>query len=218
MRRTFESELPQIAAFMGEQFFEKEELQQMFRGVDEGRARRTAENIVGCELGCFFRYGDVLVNGSVPASAAAGIPQRHLSLWKRLPYAPQGGRALRASSKPERGLLKANSKVIQEVHSGNWFRKYCRDPYCFMQFAVGKEMRGKGIAREMLEALFLHVRKRHRCMVLKTFTASNVPIYEHFGSQLMETSQARGGELTEYRMLKRLDCNEPAPQGRKRTL
>ena len=203
---------------MIEQFFEKEELQQMFRGVDEERARKTAENIVACELGYFFRYGDVLVNGSDLASAAVGIPQRHLSLWKRLPYALQGGRALKELSKPERGLLKANSRVIQEVHSGNWFRKYCKDPYCFMQFAVGKETRGKGIAREMLESLFLHVRKQHGCMVLETLTAPNVPIYEHFGFRLMETYQTQGGELTEYRMLKRLDCTEPAPQDRKRTL
>lgn len=187
---------------MIEQFFEKEELQQMFRGVDGGRARVTAENMVACELSYFFRYGDVLVNGSGLASAAAGIPQRHLSLWKRLPFAVQGGRALRELSKPERSLLKANSKVIQEVHSGSWFRKYCKDPYCFMQFAVGKEMRGTGLAREMLEALFLHVRKQHRCMVLETFTASNVPIYEHFGFRLMETCESRDGTLAEFRMLK----------------
>lgn len=205
MRRAREDELGRIAGFLIDQFFEKEELQQMFRGIDEAKARETAREAVYQELRFFFRHGDVFVYDDGIAGAAAGIESRRMSLLRRLPFALQGSRALSGLSRSERKLLNANSRVIKEVHSGSWFRKYCRSPYCFTQFAVGREMRGKGLAREMLEGLFAHVREQNGCMVLETLTESNVPIYEHFGFELMESHETRGGELTEYRMLKRLD-------------
>lgn len=205
MRRAREDELRQTAGFLVDQFFEKEELQQMFRGIGEARARRTAGEAVYQELRFFFRYGDVFVYDDGIAGAAAGIESRRMSLLRRLPFALQGSRVLRELSKPERALLKSNSKAVGEAHDARWFRKYCKAPYCFMQFAVGREKRGQGIAREMLEELFAHVREQNSCMVLETFSASNVPLYEHFGFALMETHETRGGELTEYRMLKLFD-------------
>lgn len=205
MRRARKDELPGIAEFMIRQFFEKEELQQMFRDIDGEKARRTAEKLVCCELAYFYKYGDVFVYDGGLASAAAGIESRQMSLLKRLPFALQGNKALNGLSKSERALLKANSKAIGEVHDGKWFRKYCENPYCFIQFAVDREKRGQGIARRMLEGLFAHARERNGCMTLETFTPSNVPIYEHFGFTLMETQTAKSGALTEYRMFKRLD-------------
>jgi len=202
VRRARKDELPEIAAFMIGQFFEKEELQQMFRGIDEARARRTAEGVVQGELAFFLRYGGVFVDGDEISAAAAGIESRQMSLWKRLPFALQGSRVLKELSKPERALLKSNSRAIQEVHRGNWYRKYCKRPYCFTQFAVAGKRRGTGLARQMLEELFDHVQKQNDCIVLETFTPGNVPLYEHFGFQLMETQESGNGRLTEYRMLK----------------
>ena len=66
-------------------------------------------------------------------------------------------------------------------------------------------MRGKGIARKMLEELFDYASKTNSCIVLETFTESNVPMYKHFGFKVKEFFETENKELKEYRMLKKIN-------------
>ena len=108
-------------------------------------------------------------------------------------------------SKEEKEQLQNNIEPIKEVHSSNWYKKYCKNPYYILQFAIAKDMRGKGIARKMLEELFDYAAKTNSCIVLETFTESNVPMYEHFGFKVKEFFETENKELKEYRMLKKLN-------------
>ena len=50
MRTINENELKKLSEFMIEQFWEKEEMQQMFKGFNEKRAKRIATNLSYSEL------------------------------------------------------------------------------------------------------------------------------------------------------------------------
>ena len=57
----------------------------------------------------------------------------------------------------------------------------------------------------MLEQIFERAKQSgNRYIVVETLTASNVPMYEHFGLELKEVYETKNGKLTEYRMLKQI--------------
>lgn len=49
---------------------------------------------------------------------------------------------MRKIEEKELALLKVNVKLINEVHSGKWYKKYCKNPYYFAQFGITKNKRG----------------------------------------------------------------------------
>lgn len=205
MRRIKEQELPKLCHFLVEQFFEKEELQKMFSGIDKVVAKNMAEQLLYYDVSYFFKYGDIFIYNDDITSAIVGIQSKKMTLLKRIPFALKSNVILRKLSKKELNLIKENSKAINEVHSIKWFKKHCKNPYYFLQFAVDKNKRGQGIARKMLENFFEYVSTINDYIVLETLTESNVPIYEHFGFETMEVYETKNKELKEYRMVKKIN-------------
>lgn len=178
----------------------------MFSGIDQEIAKNMAEKLLYYDMAYFFKYGDVFIYDNSITSVIIGMQNKKMSLLKRIPFALKSNVILRKLSKEELNIIKENSKVISEVHSTKWFKKYCKNPYCFLQFAVDKNKRGQGIARKMLENFFDYVSITNNYIVLETLTKSNVAIYEHFGFETMEVYETKNKELREYRMLKRINA------------
>lgn len=199
VRKLEKKELTELADFMIEQFFEKEEFQQMFRGLDQEEMKVFAKQLLFHDLSYFFQYGDIFVIGDPIVAAIVGIESKKIASFHRLRFALRGNQELKRLSKEQLQILKSNLKPIQEVHTIKWFKKYCKNAYCLLQFAVLKSERGKGLARQMLSSLMKEVKQD--IIVLETLTEDNVAIYEHFGFTVKEISKSSNQELTEYRML-----------------
>lgn len=204
MRRIKEQEIPQLCHFMIEQFYEREELQRMFHDVNQETAKNIAEKLMYHDLCYFYKYGDIFVYDNTITSAVVGIQSKKMSFLKRIPFAIRENLALRELSKEDLHTIKKNSKLISKVHSTKWFKNYCKNPYYLAQFAVDKNKRGQGIAREMLEELFQYASSNCDIMALETLTEAYVPMYEHFRFKCVEEYETKSKELTEYRMLKRI--------------
>ena len=177
MRRIKESELKKLSEFIIEQFWEKEEMQQMFKGFNEKRAKKIATNLSYSELLYMYKKGDIFIYDNNITGAIVGINPKKLLTIQRLFIALKSNKILKELSKEEINLLKENTVLIKEVHSSKWFKKYCKNPYYFAQFGIEKEKRGQGIARKMLEN----------------------------GFEIKETVETKNKELKEYRMIKKLN-------------
>ena len=204
MRRIRKEELATLASFMLDQFFEKEEMQIMFRGIDQEKAKQLATEIVYYELLYMFKKGDIFIYDDTITAATVGIESKKLMTLSRMLMSLKASKVLNKLTEKELEQLKENTKIIKEVHDITWYKKYCNNPYYFAQFGIDKEKRGQGIAREMLEYLFTYVAKSKDTIVLETLTETTVPMYEHFGFSLKETKVSTNKELTEYRLIKQL--------------
>lgn len=205
MRRIRREELPMLSSFMVEQFYVKEELQQMFHGFEPERAKEIARKIVYFDLLYLFENGDIFICDDSVTGAIVGLEAKRLFTLKRVLLSLKANQIFKQLSKGEVKQIKENSKVIQEVHSGKWFKQYCKNPYYLAQFAIEERHRGQGIARKMLEQLFDLAKQKHSHMVLETLTPSNVPLYQHFGFELKDQYTTKNQNMTEFRMLKRFD-------------
>lgn len=202
MRRIRKEELKELSNFMVAQFFEGEQMQKMFLGINQERAKEFAVQLVYIDLEYFFKYGDIFIYDDNIVGAIVGIEYNKVSLLKKIPFHFKGNKILSKMSKEEIQKIKENSKIINEVHNAKWCKKYCKNPYYIIQFAIDKEKRGNGIAREMMEYLFNYVNNQNGYIVLETLKSENVPIYEHFGFEIKETFETKNKQLKEYRMIR----------------
>ncbi|EOH74357.1 Predicted acetyltransferase involved in intracellular survival and related acetyltransferases [Enterococcus malodoratus] len=69
--------------------------------------------------------------------------------------------------------------------------------------AVAKEARGTGVLRKMLTTVIDECQKENKDIVLETMTEANVPIYQHFGFELIEYHTSPNVPFAEYCFIKR---------------
>ena len=205
MRKAKKEELEALSVFFAEQFYEKEQMQVMGRGLEPAKARQISIDLLKSQLSHIYKHGDIFVTGDI-SGAIAGINGRKMTWFYLLPLLLSAMRTIfKSLSKEERKILTKNAKAVNEAHSTSWHKKHCHGaPYYLAVFAVDKAERGHGHCRELLEGLFEHAGAAHKTIVLETHTKENVPIYEHFGFELIETKEAADKSITEYRLLKRL--------------
>ena len=113
MRRIKESELKKLSEFIIEQFWEKEEMQQMFKGFNEKRAKRIATNLSYSELLYMYKKGDIFIYDNNITGAIVGINPKKLLTIQRLFIALKSNKILKELSKEEINLLKENTKMIR---------------------------------------------------------------------------------------------------------
>ena len=70
---------------MVEQYFEKEELQKNFEGIEEEKAKQTAKELTYLEMKYFFENGDIYIYDDNITAAIIGIEHKKISMIKMLP-------------------------------------------------------------------------------------------------------------------------------------
>ena len=206
MRKVKRDELRKIANFFAEQFYGLEPFRTAMNGIEPQKAKLLiAEKYYGQFFHSLYNQADIFVDGDAIKGAIIGIDKNKKSLFA---FAPVVFDVLKIAftmcSKSERRLILHNTKTIKEVQNAKWYKKHCTAaPYYLALFAIDTASRGKGLCREMLESFFDHAKTRAASIVLETHTATNVPLYEHFGFVLAESKKTADGTLTEYRMIKK---------------
>ena len=124
MRRINENELEKLSEFMIEQFWGKEEMQQMFKGFNKEKGKNIATNILYMELLYFYNKGDIYIFDDDITGAIVGIQAKNLFSIQRILMALKSNKILKSLSKEEKEQLQNNIKPIKEVHSSNWIIKF----------------------------------------------------------------------------------------------
>jgi ribosomal protein S18 acetylase RimI-like enzyme len=203
MRRIKKSELREAAVLIVEQFMEGEQLKRMLQGINADTIQQFAVEIFYGQLLYLYKRGDIFVNDDSIDGVIIGMDKKKSStLYKMLLSAKAVRKTFKLLSKDERKLFMKNVKVAQETIDMKWHKKHNKDAYHLAIFAINTESQGSGLCRKMLEHLFEHA-KNHKIMILETHDTKNVPLYEHFGFELVETKETKDKTLTEYRMLKK---------------
>lgn len=201
MRRVREEELPKVAAFVVERFSGLELFSFLSEGLEQ--PAQTLAQVAQTELGLFFAKGDVLVADDAPLAVLAGIPSKAYNGLNLMAYSLWAGRALRQLPPGDRALLVQRSRLLSAVYQRTWFRKYTRSCYYIGQLAVAPAAKGTGLFRQMLQPVLDGCQRQGLPVVLETYTPGNVPLYKHFGFEVMETHASPLVPFDEYCLMKR---------------
>ncbi len=100
-------------------------------------------------------------------------------------------------------LMQSRAILENEIIPQNWHIKYFDgEVFHLLVVAIDKSLKGTGAFRKLLMPLILSCEKEKIPIVLETFNPDNVPIYEHFGFQLMESHTSDKIDLTCYCMMR----------------
>ncbi|OFV69095.1 GNAT family N-acetyltransferase [Acetobacterium wieringae] len=116
----------------------------------------------------------------------------------------QSAQQLLAVVNPEELQLLSDRAVCQtQIIPSNWHLAYgATDVYHLLVIATDKSARGTGAFRKLLTPVLKKCAANQEPMVLETFNPDNLPIYEHFGFQLMESHRSDDIGLTCYCMMR----------------
>lgn len=110
---------------------------------------------------------------------------------------------LETVTEEELQVLQDRAVKQAQIIPENWQAAYCEgDVYHLLVVATDKALKGTGAFRALITPVIEECEKNKTPIVLETFNSDNLPIYEHFGFQLMESHSSAEMELTCYCMLR----------------
>ncbi len=101
-------------------------------------------------------------------------------------------------------LYAQNCKEALKCVNLKWHREFVKGNYYYIKIiAIAKNSRGKGSFRALIMPIINYCKEKTIPIVLETNTAENVPIYQHFGFELIKTIPEKGTDFCQYCFIKR---------------
>ena len=108
------------------------------------------------------------------------------------------------ASQQELLIMQENVIPIIAITVHNWHTKYYEgEIFELLVAAVEPALKGSGALRTLLAPVLEDCEAKHIPITMQTHNPENVPIFAHFGFQLMETCTCDATPLTCYCMMKR---------------
>ena len=108
--------------------------------------------------------------------------------------------------KEDRVRLMDNLKKSAEAENVSWRKQICKNHnyYYIDLIAVDQTLKGRGAFRKLLAQIITKMQQKNIQILLDTHDASNIPLYQHFGFDLVQEHQAKHSpNLIQYSMIKR---------------
>jgi len=133
-----------------------------------------------------------------------GYSTKELSEELLLEVFQQASLKLLEAATPDELLALQNKALLEnEIIPQNWHFKYFDgDVYHLLVVAIDISEQGTGAFRKLLTHVLRDCDHRKLPIVLETFNPLNLPIYEHFGFQLMESKSSDQIGLTCFCMMR----------------
>ena len=196
------NELHQVAEFITNGFWGLEHYKFLAEGLSKPKELLLKMNKASLYL--FFNKGDVYIYGDDKIKGVfVGIPTKKYTLFNILLSSLKTLEVYKDISRQDVDVIKEKNKIQEKIHDLKWYKKYSKNSYYLFQVVVAKEYKGTGVFRKLISPILEECEKKNMDIVLETNTKSNIPIYEHFGFELVETKTSNETTLEEYCMIKR---------------
>ncbi|MGN0262006.1 MAG: hypothetical protein ACI4B9_04055 [Eggerthellaceae bacterium] len=104
----------------------------------------------------------------------------------------------------ENDLLSLQQSVlpVAEISDEYWYRRYYPEQtvYVLQVICIDESLKGTGAFRKMIEPVINDCKEMNIPVVLQTHNPGNVPLYEHFGFQLIERVDSETVDLSCFNM------------------
>ncbi len=100
-------------------------------------------------------------------------------------------------------IFAQNSKKAMESVDLKWHREFIKGNYYYIKIiAIAKEHRGRGVFRKLMMPIIHKCNEKFIPIILETNTPENIPIYEHYGFELIRTIPENKTGFCQYCFIK----------------
>jgi len=166
---------------------------------DEAERGDRGRHLFGFELRYGLRYGRVYATSPRLEGLAVWLPsgKSEITSWRAF---RSGGMSLQKGlGKENMGRLLAFSDLVDKYHT-----KHAPDPHCYLFFlGVDPAFQGKGWASRLMMPVLLEMERKKISCYLNTQNERNIPLYEHFGFQVIEQVTLPGTGIIHTGMIRK---------------
>ena len=204
IRRAEEKDLPAVCAVLTAIMANAKESAHLLDGLHD--KEKLFGQMIAAQMSDILRDGEIWIAGEYQG-IFAGIYGKNITLWKSL----RSGLALnkrlaKTIDKADLALFSANMKKAAGLNNTRWRKKACGSSnYYYIQLiAIDKSLKGRGVFRRLAEPVLTRLEQENIPVLIDTHDKYNVPIYEHFGFELVQEHRAKSGApIAQYSMMKR---------------
>lgn len=100
-------------------------------------------------------------------------------------------------------IFAQNSKNAMKSVDLKWHREFIKGNYYYIKIiAIAKDYRGRGIFRKLMMPIIHKCNKKFIPIILETNTPENIPIYQHYGFELIRTIPENKTGFCQYCFIK----------------
>lgn len=206
MKRANKDDLDKVAEYIVKNYWESENMNLMWKGIKESKAKRISESMIYYDLLFSNKYGDIYIYDDF-AGVIVGLDLSNNTFFKKIPLLIKANKYLnnemKTLTKEEKNILKSNMKELNEIHNNNWYKKYTKNkPYSIVQIVSNDTQ--KEIYKEMLEHILKSAKRKNSQVILETHNKQKVDFYKQLGFVLKEEKRARKIDIGEHRLIKEI--------------
>ncbi len=112
-------------------------------------------------------------------------------------------RVFRVLGKKDFKIYSSNVKNALKVINLKWQKEFIKSNYYYIKvIAIANEDRGKGVFRKLIAPTLNYCNENNIPIILESNNPNNIPIYEHFGFNLVKTIAKDEIDLRQYCFIK----------------
>lgn len=194
--------LNMIAGVMTNSFLEDPLMQEVFNGIPN--MRDIIFEHARLQLDFASKNQELIFVDDNPLAFLIGVDSKHekkfAESWLYFRIMLKTLNMLRPSQIPK---ILANNNRASRVLSLSWQKKFVKGRHYHIKIiAIDKELRGSGIFRRLISPVIEFCDLKKIPIILETHNPNNVPIYQRFGFEVVDTRSAPGMDLKQYCMLR----------------
>jgi len=107
-------------------------------------------------------------------------------------------------------IYKENGKAALRNLDLKWYKEFIKGNYYYIKaIAIKKGSRGKGVFRQLITPVVDYCNENSLPIILETNTSENVPVYRHFGFELVKTIKNKSGDFCQYCLIRKPEAEQP---------
>jgi predicted GNAT family N-acyltransferase len=152
-----------------------------------------------------FRIGEIWIVGKYQGALTGYYGKNHTIFNVLRTTITQNLRLNKNIAKTDLKQLSINIKKMAGTSNMRWRKQICGSAnYFYLQLvAIDSSLKGSGAFRQLVEPVLKRLEHENMPILLDTHDRGNVPIYEHFGFELVKEHCAKSGApIVQYSMIK----------------
>lgn len=202
-----EKDLPGVIKMLSHRMANSIEQSYLLDGINA--KEELTEVMITTQVEDVYRVGEIWVAGDYQG-ALTGHYGNGFTLLSLLRTSLRQNKQLKQSiAKPDLEQLSINIKKTAGTRNLRWRKQVCgSEHYYYLQLiAIESSLKGSGVFRRLVEPILIRAERESIPVLLDTHDKDNVPLYEHFGFELIKEHHAKGDEsIIQYSMMR--PCQE----------
>ncbi len=204
IRKATENDIPAVCKMITARMIGTVETSYHLDGISD--KEKLFHQMITAQIEDIYRIGEIWIAGEYQG-VLAGFYKSNVKLFHSIQSAVALNRKLGKNiDAADLKQLSANMKKMAGTQNARWRKQACGNTnYYYIQLvAIDSAMKGRGVFRQLIEPVLARLERENIPALIDTHDKDNVPIYEHFGFELVKEHRARSGApIAQYSMIKR---------------